>query len=99
MFHRPANRVAADKYLWFQTAFDSDTGTHFVGYFSKEKSSPKSYNLSCIMTLPIHQRKGFGQFLIDFSQSCTAFLREASLLIVIFNRLLAFEERRPCRNT
>jgi hypothetical protein len=25
------------------------------------------YNLSCIMTLPHVQRKGFGQFLVDFS--------------------------------
>ena len=25
------------------------------------------YNLSCIMTLPCYQRKGYGQFLIDFS--------------------------------
>ncbi|KAH7106579.1 acyl-CoA N-acyltransferase [Auriculariales sp. MPI-PUGE-AT-0066] len=46
---------------------DVDNGAHFVGYFSKEKSSPKGYNLSCIMTLPIRQRSGFGQFLIDFS--------------------------------
>lgn len=38
-----------------------------VGYFSKEKSSPANYNLSCIMTLPNHQRKGYGNFLIDFS--------------------------------
>lgn len=39
----------------------------FVGYFSKEKHSPANYNLSCIMTLPNQQRKGYGQFLIDFS--------------------------------
>ncbi|KAI7900889.1 acyl-CoA N-acyltransferase [Cokeromyces recurvatus] len=42
-------------------------GCHFVGYFSKEKSSLHGYNLSCIMTLPCYQRKGYGQFLIDFS--------------------------------
>ncbi|KAI9485339.1 MAG: acyl-CoA N-acyltransferase [Benjaminiella poitrasii] len=41
--------------------------SHFVGYFSKEKSSALGYNLSCIMTLPCYQRKGYGQFLIDFS--------------------------------
>lgn len=41
-------------------------GCHLVGYFSKEKRSPTN-NLSCILTLPIHQRKGYGNFLIDFS--------------------------------
>ncbi|KAJ3121291.1 hypothetical protein HK098_003800 [Nowakowskiella sp. JEL0407] len=40
---------------------------HFVGYFSKEKRSLAGYNLSCIVTLPNHQRKGYGKFLIDFS--------------------------------
>jgi len=38
-----------------------------VGYFSKEKQSPAGYNVSCILTLPNHQRKGYGHFLIDFS--------------------------------
>lgn len=40
---------------------------HFVGYFSKEKLSSSDYNLLCILTLPIYQRKGYGRFLIDFS--------------------------------
>lgn len=26
------------------------------------------YNVSCILTLPIHQRKGYGNLLIDFSK-------------------------------
>lgn len=26
-----------------------------------------NYNVSCILTMPIYQRKGYGQFLIDFS--------------------------------
>ncbi|KNZ62601.1 hypothetical protein VP01_124g4 [Puccinia sorghi] len=38
----------------------------FVGYFSKEKRSPTN-NVSCIMTLPVLQRKGWGNLLIDFS--------------------------------
>lgn len=38
-----------------------------VGYFSKEKQSPSDYNLSCILVMPQHQRKGYGTFLIDFS--------------------------------
>jgi hypothetical protein len=39
----------------------------FVGYFSKEKVNPAGYNVSCILTMPHHQRKGYGSFLIDFS--------------------------------
>jgi hypothetical protein len=26
-----------------------------------------NYNVSCILTLPCYQRKGYGQYLIDFS--------------------------------
>lgn len=40
---------------------------HVVGYFSKEKFSIENNNLACIMTLPPHQRKGYGQYIIDFS--------------------------------
>ncbi|KAH3681568.1 hypothetical protein WICPIJ_007442 [Wickerhamomyces pijperi] len=40
---------------------------HFVGYFSKEKVNNNNYNVSCILTLPIYQRKGYGNLLIDFS--------------------------------
>ena len=50
------------------TEFD-DVGARFVGYFSKEKRSPKDYNVSCIMTLPVRQRRGWGQLLIDFSET------------------------------
>ncbi|OBZ85291.1 Histone acetyltransferase KAT8 [Choanephora cucurbitarum] len=38
-----------------------------VGYFSKEKISYDNYNLACIMTLPSHQRKGYGRLLIELS--------------------------------
>ncbi|KNC81363.1 hypothetical protein SARC_06308 [Sphaeroforma arctica JP610] len=48
------------------TAYDK-FGYHLVGYFSKEKDSQMGYNLSCIMTLPHCQRKGYGRMLIDFS--------------------------------
>lgn len=41
---------------------------HLVGYFSKEKDSHENNNLACILTLPPHQRKGFGKFLIAFSE-------------------------------
>lgn len=43
----------------------------FVGYFSKEKCSPVEYNLSCILTMPQHQRKGYGAFLIELSYLLT----------------------------
>eukprot|EP00040_Diaphanoeca_grandis_P032654 m.198420 g.198420 ORF g.198420 m.198420 type:complete len:995 (+) comp32694_c0_seq1:183-3167(+) len=46
-------------------------GSHFVGYFSKEKDSVLGYNVSCILTLPHMQRKGYGKFLIDFSYLLT----------------------------
>lgn len=46
---------------------DKPTKYHFVGYFSKEKLSNSDYNVSCILTLPIYQRKGYGNLLIDFS--------------------------------
>ncbi|KAK9451171.1 acyl-CoA N-acyltransferase [Limtongia smithiae] len=46
-------------------------GCHLVGYFSKEKRNMSSYNVSCILTLPIHQRKGYGSFLIAFSYLLT----------------------------
>lgn len=45
----------------------SGNNHRFLGYFSKEKLTASNYNLSCIMTLPIYQRKGYGTFLIDFS--------------------------------
>lgn len=45
----------------------SNGGCQFVGYFSKEKRSPTN-NVSCIMTLPVRQRKGWGHLLIDFSE-------------------------------
>jgi len=42
-------------------------GCHIVGYFSKEKVSVAKYNLACILTLPCHQRKGYGKFIISLS--------------------------------
>lgn len=43
------------------------TGCHVIGYFSKEKESAENYNVACILTLPQHQRHGFGKLLIEFS--------------------------------
>lgn len=45
----------------------SGRGYTVVGYFSKEKVSMSGYNLACILTLPCHQRKGYGKFLISLS--------------------------------
>jgi hypothetical protein len=42
-------------------------GYHIVGYFSKEKISQSKFNLACILTLPCHQRKGYGKLIISLS--------------------------------
>ena len=42
-------------------------GYHPVGYFSKEKHAASAFNLACILTLPCHQRKGYGKFIISLS--------------------------------
>ena len=52
--------------LPLQTVND-DHGCHIIGYFSKEKESAENYNVACILTLPQHQRKGYGKLLIEFS--------------------------------
>jgi hypothetical protein len=44
-------------------------GAHLLGYFSKEKDSAQGYNLACILTLPQHQRKGYGKLLIGTPHS------------------------------
>ncbi|TFK72958.1 hypothetical protein BDN72DRAFT_815391 [Pluteus cervinus] len=56
-----------EPFLFYVVTEVDDLGARFVGYFSKEKRSPKDYNVSCIMTLPVRQRQGWGNLLIDFS--------------------------------
>ena len=56
-----------EPFLFYVMAEVDDVGARFIGYFSKEKHSPKDYNVSCIMTLPVRQRQGWGNLLIDFS--------------------------------
>ncbi|KXS18628.1 hypothetical protein M427DRAFT_53580 [Gonapodya prolifera JEL478] len=56
-----------EPFLFYVLTEVDSSGCHFVGYFSKEKRSGSNYNLSCIVTLPINQRKGYGNLLIDFS--------------------------------
>jgi hypothetical protein len=57
-----------EPFLFYVVAEMDELGAHFVGYFSKEKRSPLNYNVSCIMTLPIRQRRGWGNFIIDISE-------------------------------
>ncbi|SAL99257.1 hypothetical protein [Absidia glauca] len=56
-----------EPFLFYVMTEVDKQGCHFVGYFSKEKRSTMNYNVSCILTMPIYQRKGYGQYLIDFS--------------------------------
>ncbi|XP_046367300.2 histone acetyltransferase KAT6B-like isoform X4 [Haliotis rufescens] len=56
-----------EPFLFYVLTHNDDTGCHLVGYFSKEKHCQQKYNVSCIMTMPQHQRKGYGRFLIEFS--------------------------------
>ncbi|XP_076361521.1 uncharacterized protein LOC143252762 isoform X2 [Tachypleus tridentatus] len=60
-----------DPFLFYVLTKNDDAGCHFVGYFSKEKHCQQKYNVSCIMTMPQYQRKGYGRFLIDFSYLLT----------------------------
>eukprot|EP00118_Oscarella_pearsei_P005052 m.22572 g.22572 ORF g.22572 m.22572 type:complete len:430 (+) comp28359_c0_seq4:94-1383(+) len=56
-----------EPFLFYNMTKCDSEGCHTVGYFSKEKDSLLKYNLSCILTLPQHMRKGYGRLLIDFS--------------------------------
>jgi histone acetyltransferase SAS3 len=60
-----------EPFLFYVLCEYDDNGYHFVGYFSKEKRASSQNNVSCILTLPIHQRKGYGNLLIDFSYLLT----------------------------
>lgn len=56
-----------DPFLFYVLCEVDQDGAHIVGYFSKEKDSPDLNNVACILTLPPHQRKGYGKLLIAFS--------------------------------
>lgn len=51
---------------WLEMDDNISKGFRLIGYFSKEKQSTNR-NLSCIMSLPCYQRRGFGSFIIEFS--------------------------------
>ncbi|KAJ7045782.1 histone acetyltransferase, MYST superfamily [Mycena alexandri] len=54
-------------FMYYVMAQRDSTGCHVIGYFSKEKESAENYNVACILTLPQHQRFGYGKLLIEFS--------------------------------
>lgn len=56
-----------DVFFFYVMCEVDELGYHIVGYFSKEKVSEEGFNLACICSLPCHQRKGYGNFLIQFS--------------------------------
>jgi histone acetyltransferase HTATIP len=56
-----------DPFLYYCMTIKDEYGCHLIGYFSKEKESAEGYNVACILTLPQHQRKGYGRLLIEFS--------------------------------
>ncbi|KAJ3113591.1 Histone acetyltransferase [Phlyctochytrium bullatum] len=56
-----------DPFLFYIMTKTDNVGMHIVGYFSKEKQSSEDYNVACILTLPQHQRMGYGKLLIAFS--------------------------------
>jgi len=60
-----------EPFLFYVMTENDEFGCHFVGYFSKEKRPSSLNNVSCILVLPIHQRKGFGHMLIEFSYLLT----------------------------
>ncbi|TDL25919.1 histone acetyltransferase ESA1 [Rickenella mellea] len=54
-------------FLYYVMTQKDSSGCHVIGYFSKEKESAENYNVACILTLPQHQRHGYGKVLIEFS--------------------------------
>ncbi|WVR05251.1 histone acetyltransferase ESA1 [Kwoniella sp. DSM 27419] len=56
-----------DPFMYYCMTIKDEYGCHLIGYFSKEKESAEGYNVACILTLPQHQRKGYGRLLIEFS--------------------------------
>ena len=68
-----------EPFLFYVMTEADENGAQFVGYFSKEKRSPTN-NVSCIVTLPVRQRRGWGNLLIDFSALRSVSLQSSSLV-------------------
>ena len=79
-----------EPFLFYVITESDSIGARFVGYFSKEKQSPKDYNVSCIMTLPVRQRKGWGSLLIDLSKLYARSMLEPGLCILIGNVFVGY---------
>lgn len=58
---------AISPFLFYILTKKTETGYHIVGYFSKNKDPSDGNNLSCILVLPFHQRRGYGKLLINMS--------------------------------
>lgn len=54
-------------FLFYVLTEKDEAGHKICGYFSKYKDNSFGNNLSCILMLPFHQRKGYGKFIINFS--------------------------------
>ncbi|CEP03415.1 histone acetyltransferase [Plasmodiophora brassicae] len=66
-----------EAFLFYIVCEVDDIGCHITGYFSKEKEPEQENNLACILTLPCHQRKGYGKFLISLSYELSKIERRA----------------------
>lgn len=64
----------------------------------QEKFSAQKYNVSCIVTLPCYQKRGYGRFLIDFSKSAL-FQAFGRVPIISYCRLSAFAPRKSAWDT
>jgi histone acetyltransferase SAS3 len=60
-----------EPFLFYVMTENDNYGCHFVVFFSIEKRPSSLNNVSCILVLPIHMRKGYGQYLIEFSYLLT----------------------------
>ncbi|KAJ3086826.1 Histone acetyltransferase [Quaeritorhiza haematococci] len=66
-----------DPFLFYLMCRTDEYGYHLLGYFSKEKQSADEYNVACILTLPQHQRMGYGKMLIAFSYELSKIEKKA----------------------
>lgn len=66
-----------EAFLFYVVTEVDEIGCHVTGYFSKEKEPEQENNLACILTLPCHQRKGYGKFLISLSYELSKIERRA----------------------
>lgn len=65
-----------EPFLFYVLTVTDSNGPSFAGYFSKQKlfagiQNTPINNVSCIMTLPLPEYKGLGQYLISFSYLLT----------------------------